>query len=641
MPVNNMPYKHFIIAVGFFVAATRFTHAQTLFTVNSKPVSKQEFLKAFNKNPDTSGNRSREMHDYLNMYINFKLKLQQAYDEKLENKEEFKDESNNFKKQLTENYINEQANINQLVHEAFNRSQKDILLAEVFVAPGNDTAAPYKKINDALNALKSGKSFDEVTAAYSTDESLKQNKGNMGYITVFTLPYDVENIVYALKTGEYSAIYHSAVGYHIFKNVSERPAAGKRKIQQILLPVTAAFTSQEKNAVKEKADSIYQLILKGASFDNMVLQFSSPGEGMQSMGMSTVGVGMYSNDFEDKVYSLSKPGEITRPFETGYGYHIIKLLTIEPVVTNENDVVNTAALQQRVESDDRLATAKSNLVNQWMTLTKYKKAAYNEKDLWRYTDSALATKNKVSYNGITTQTVLFSFAKQNVTVSNWLTYLQFQQQGKDLQKPYPVLMKEFTRQSSSDYYHDHIEDYNPSISGQMREFNEANLLFAVMDEHVWGKASQDTAALLNYYNQHKANYIWQPGISALVVTSADKTLLDSIALLIKANPADWRNITGTLATADSSRYETGQYPVTQNIPMQKGFLSTPEKNDGGDSYTFMYVFQVFPQQSQRSFDDAKGMVINDYQQVLEENWLKELKKKYVVKVNEDVVKALQ
>jgi len=636
-----MFYKRLVLTFAVALILTCTAVAQTLFTCNNKPVSKQEFLTAFNKNPDTTGNHAQKIHDYLDMYINFKLKLAQAYDEKLDTKGEFKGEADNFKKQLTENYINEQANINQLVHEAFVRSQEDILVAEVFVAAGADTAAAWKKINDALAALNTGKSFEEVTLTYTTDEALKQQKGSMGYITAFTLPYDVENMVYALKPGEHSGIYHSNIGYHIFKKVSARQAAGKRKIQQILLPANASFTSEEKQAVKRKADSIYQLILKGASFDDMVTQFSSPSQGMQTKGMATIGVGTYSSDFENHVFGLAKPNDVTAPFETGYGFHIIKLLAVVPVVNKEDDVVNTAALQQLVEGDDRLTVAKNYLLQQWLTLTKYRKAAYTEQDLWHYTDSAVTHKNQVTYKTISPQTVLFSFAKQSITATDWITYLQFVQQDNNAPKTYPALFKNFTMHACGDYYRNHITDYNASIGGQLKEFNEANLLFAVMDEHVWGNATQDTIALQKYYNAHAKDYVWAPGISALVVTAANKEVLDSLVPAIKANPADWRNITGALATADSSRYEAGQYPVKQPVPAQAGFVTTVEKNDAGDSYTFLYVFNVYPAAAPRSFDDAKGMVINDYQQVLEAAWIKELRRKYPVTINQDVLKTLQ
>ncbi len=641
-------YKKSLLALGALVAiciSANNAYSQTIFTYSNTPVSKSEFLKAFNKNPDTTGSRADKIREYLSLYINFKLKLQEAYNEKLEQQDDFKYEAQSFKNQLTENYINGQANINMLAHEAFVRSQKDILLSEVFVAApaAADTAAAKQKIQAAYAALGAGRSFEEVAAAFSTDENIKEQKGTIGYITAFTLPYEVENLVYALAPGGYSAIYHSSIGYHIFKNAGERKAAGKRKIQQILLPVAAGFTAEEKQAVKQKADSLYRLIQNGTPFEEIALQFA--GTNGQSNGITTVGVGMYAPAFERIVYSLDKQHPVTAPFESEYGYNIIKLIDVVPVATKEDDVVYQAALQQQVEGDDRLALAKSNLLKQWLTITKYKKGAYTDADLFAYTDSALLHPVK-KYKNIDSLLVIFSFPDKKVTAGDWVKYVKaIKESGSaGAQKQLATLLADYTGQTCTEYYRNHIEEYNPAIGTQMKEFNEANLLFAVMDKNVWSKASLDTVALKQYYAAHQQAYTWAPGVSALTVTATSKDVIDSIAQKIKAAPANWRSITGAysnLLSADSSRFENGQLPVKQAVPAQQGYASTPEQNEAGDAWTFVYVFKVYPQQSPRSFDDAKGMVINDYQQQLETAWLEGLKKKYPVKINEEVVKTLK
>ena len=622
--------------------------SQTLFTYGTKAVTKDEFLKAFNKNPDTTGSRTDKLKEYLNMYVNFKLKIQAAKDEKLNTDQMYREEGVNFKNQLAENYINEQANINGLIKEAYERSQKDILIAHVFieVKPGTDTAAAYNQIKQAYDALQSGKDFGEIAATYSSDEGVKQAKGIIGYITVFVLPYEIENVVYGLKPGSYSNIFRSGVGYHIFKNVSERPAVGKRKIQQILLATPASFSDEERNAKAKLADSIYQLLINGAPFEQMVQKYGGANTGFEAGNETEVGIGQYDPEFEKQVFSLEKIGEISKPFATSYGYNIIKLVGTIPVSKDESDVVNRAHLQELVEQDHRLTAAKDKLVEKWMVQTKYTPAIYNAKDLWVYTDSALKKGSPVAtYKSITPQTQLFSFTKQKITVANWIQFvMQAKQTGASYsQKDYSTIMKEFVKNSCSNYYRMHIEDYYPPIASQVQEFNEANLLFAVMDKHVWSKASQDSTGLKNYYEQHKEKYTWQPGVTALVVSSSSKEIVDSIAHELKANAAKWRNIVGKFnnaAVADSSRFENGQLPVKQDVPMQKGFISIPELNDAGDSYTLVYVFDVHNQVEPRSFDDARGLVINDYQQVLEQKWIAELKKKYPVKVNDVVEKSL-
>jgi peptidyl-prolyl cis-trans isomerase SurA len=334
------------------------------------------------------------------------------------------------------------------------------------------------------------------------------------------------------------------------------------------------------------------------------------------------------------------------PFANSYGYNIIKLLEVIPVAPKEDDVVTQATLQQLVEGGDRLALARGNLLKQWLIATKYKRGAYNEADLWAYTDSA-STRRMRAFKGLDSLTVLFSFPNKKITAGDWIRYVQSVNQsgGAAAQRKYPLLLSDYINQTCGEYYRAHIEEFNSAISEQMKEFNEANLLFAITDKYVWGKASLDSAALLQYYSKHQQNYKWAPGVSALTVTANSKQTIDSIAKKVKAAPAAWHSIAfaynNLITAADSSRYESGQLPVKQFVPMEAGFASVPEKNETGDAWTFVYVFDVYPQQSQRSFDDAKGMVINDYQNVLESEWLATLKKKYPVKINEQVLNGLK
>jgi len=164
-----------------------------------------------------------------------------------------------------------------------------------------------------------------------------------------------------------------------------------------------------------------------------------------------------------------------------------------------------------------------------------------------------------------------------------------------------------------------------------------------MDQHVWTPAINDTAALYQYYLGHMNNYSWKPGFSAIAITTPTKDMAEKIATALKNNSTNWRTVVaayGADVLADSSRFENGELPVHAPIIMQEGYQTAPEKNDGGDAYTFMQVIKVIPENSPRNYADAKGLVMNDYQQMLEEKWLAALKEKYPVKVNEEVVKGL-
>lgn len=611
--------------------------AQPLFTFGNHKADKKEFLTAFDRSPDTTGGRKKALEKYFQLFINYKLKVQAAYDEKLNDNSSFKIEADNFKKQIAESIINEEANEKALIKEAFERSKKDILVQQLFIELGKDTAVAQQKIETAWQQLKKGKNFDQVVVDFATTEETKKSKGYIGYITAFTLPYEIENIIYALPAGGFSAPYKNQAGYHLFKCVSIRPALGSRRVTQILLAFPPGAREADKQKISFLADTLYANIKAGEPFEELAKKYNSATDG----GLSTeISVGQYSSDFENKVFSLNRENEITAPFETSYGYHIVKLVKIIGVGNTANDPLVAETLKQKTESSDRLIYARQQLIKKWLVLTGFQKGTYDEKELWSYIDSSLNQHDLSYFKGIKSSTVLFSFARQKIVVTEFLKYLQ----DKPSSKKYPVLLKEFINQSCANYYRDHLEEYNSIMRQQVKDFNDANMLFTVMDLHVWSKAGEDTAGLRNYYQEHQSKYTWGPGAAALLISATSKDIAELVATKIRTNPENWRTICssfGVSVAADSGRYENSQLPFQQKMELVKGAISHTEKNDNDGSYSFVYITAVFTSPAQRSLEDAKGMVTNDYQQVLEEKWLAALKKQYPVKINELVWKTVK
>ena len=491
--------------------------------------------------------------------------------------------------------------------------------------------------------LLAGNNFSEVAATFSSDEVTKSAKGDLGFITVFKLLYPIESQIYGLGSGKFSKPFRSNFGYHIFKNIEERQALGKRKIAQILIAVPPNANDNERAKISKLADSIYNLIKHGEAFENAVSKFSNDTRTSNSGGvLSEIGVGEFDANFEANIFGLQNTGDIGKPFLTSYGFHIIKLLQKLPITNNVTDAVNASNLKQAIEKDGRLMVSKKAKVKKWLVLTQFKQAAYNTNDLWDFSDSSLLSKPVKSVKNVTDSTLLFSFPKQKIYVFNWIQYLNRERvQGKQL---YNKKMEEFIEQSCIDYYTKNLEDFSGLMKEQAKEFNEANLLFAAMDKNVWGKSGEDVMGLKKYYSEHTNKYKWNPGISALIVTCINQKLASEVLDKIQAMPKDWRKITvdyGTAVIADSSRYEQQQLPIKQPIENRVGFTSNPEKNTSDSSYTFLYVTALHPQTEQRIFEDARGMVINDYQQILEQQWLDKLKKKYPIKIDYVVWKTIK
>jgi peptidyl-prolyl cis-trans isomerase SurA len=273
--------------------------AQTLFTYGNKKVEVKEFKTAFHKNTDQNTRQRIDRDQFLQTYITYKLKLEAAIDEKLNQTTSFISENNNFKRQLAETIINNQANENILLQEAFGRSKKDILIQQIFIEFGNDTLAAFNKINAVYHKLKSGTSFSELAVTISSDSISKVSKGIIGYITVFSLPYEIENIIYQLAPGSISNPYTSKYGYHIFKILAIRSASGRRLINQILLPFPAKYSTEDKSNLAVLADSILQQLKRGLPFTEAQKKFNNK----QNTNIE-IGVGEYNTVFESKVYQL-------------------------------------------------------------------------------------------------------------------------------------------------------------------------------------------------------------------------------------------------------------------------------------------------------------------------------------------------
>ncbi len=620
-------------------------NAQTLFTYGNKTVSKKEFLAAFDKNPSVEISRRKALDEYKNLFINFKLKVQSAYDEKLNETNIFKSESETFKKQITESFINEEANIKTLLAEAFERSQKDINLSQIFIPNGTDTVAKRMEIFKAYQELVAGKKFKEVLNKFCTDKSLLETEGNIGYITVFSLPYEIENIVYGLKKDQFSFPYKSAYGWHIFKNMNDRAAVGKRKMAQILFSYPPNYTEQEKESIDKKAKDIYDRLLKGEDFGKLAEAYSNDYSTSNNNGfMGEVGLGKYNKDFEEQIFSLKNNGDVSPMFFTKFGVHILKLIEKNSVAKSMHDDKFMEELRVQLDKSDRLAIAKKNLVSKWKNLIGYRKAFYNSKEAWAFIDSSLKGKqinNLLSF--INDSTLLFSFKTENIRLYQFIDYIKnvrYSGAAERTSSEYEVLLKMFEEMKTSEYYKNHLEEFNINFKQQMKEFNDANLLFAAMDKHVWNKAAIDTLELQNYFEKNKTKYIWQPGVAAINVTANSLNDAQLLANKIAATPEKWRDIvyhSDINAMADSARYEYNQLP---NFHSSNQYIinkcTEPIKNKNEEQYSFVYVTNVFNKLEPRIFSESKGMVINDYQQVLEKNWVESLKKKYPIKWNEAV-----
>ena len=621
--------------------------SQTFISYGNNTISKQDFLKAYNKNNTTVTDKEKSLREYVELYSNFKLKVKAAEELRLDTLTQIQYDIRNFREQVIENYLSNEKGIERLTHEAFSRTRKDLRVLHISAPISSTTADTGKEYNALLavyNALKNNPA--EVETPIQKESGLV-SQADLGFITAFTLPYVYENIIYSLKKGEISKPYRSKSAWHLFKITDERPNIGRWKIAQVLIAVAPDADPTAKAEGLKKANEVYRLLKNGDSFGATAKLYSDDKLSYLNGGeLPEFSTGTYAGEFETEVLTLKKDGDISQPFLTAFGYHIIKRMEFHPIPANYSDDAFMFDLKQKVMKDARVNDDKEKYVKDIIVKVGAKKLnGVKEADLYRYADSLMKNPAEEQTRAlpISNKKVL-QVKTETFTGANWLAFVRefktnfAEYKGENNQQ----LWNKFVQVSVLNYHKKHLEEYNPDFKFQMDEFKEGNMLFEIMERNVWGKAINDSAGLLKFYQTHKANFKWAESADVLIFNCSTAKIAEETITALKKGK-NWRILAqekdGALQ-ADSGRYEISQIIGANyaSSPAKGAYTAIVTNVDG--SATFVQYVNIYAANQQRSFDEARGLVINEYQQLLEQKWLTELKKKYPVRINENMIREM-
>jgi peptidyl-prolyl cis-trans isomerase SurA len=280
-----------------------------------------------------------------------------------------------------------------------------------------------------------------------------------------------------------------------------------------------------------------------------------------------------------------------------------------------------------------------------------KQTAYREfipagNSFWDYTDSLLQNKKPASGIGINDQSVLFQISNKKYTVGDWIAYRKNLKSSPTLTngKTNLEILDLYRQTVAFEYYRENLEKYNPAYAAQVREFRDGNLLFEIMQKQIWNRAAADSSGLKKYFEVNSKKYWWKTGAEAILFSSPNASACNKLKADLEKNMKNWRITVDGFAgqiQADSGHFELKQIPGFTNSA--RGVTAgkfTALKTNADGSVQFAYIIREYSMPSPRTFDESRGMVINDYQNELENKWIEELKKKYPVVISEGVFKAL-
>ncbi|MBB3187345.1 peptidylprolyl isomerase [Microbacter margulisiae] len=666
-----MKTSRFIIAF-FLFTTTLFAQNDkdpVLMTINGTPIHRSEFVYLYNKNNADNVLDKRSLNDYLELFENFKLKVIEAEAEGMDTTKAFRDEFLGYRQQLTPPYLTDTVLRNKLERQAYNRLKKEIDVDHILirVAPNASPADTLKAYNEIMAIRKRvtknriekvvkkslfGKkiqekilppeNFETVAREVSQDPSVAENGGHLGYITGFMTIYPFECAAYHTPLDSVSMPVRTLYGYHLIKVNGIRPSRGEVHVAHIMIFAQKGSPDSVMAAAKHRIDSIYTLLQKGADFATLARRFSQDrGSAVNGGILPWFGTGFMVKSFEDTAFALNK-GEISKPFQTIYGWHIMKMLDKRPLAS---------FAQKRTEIDRRIQyDVRSQMIAD--SFSNKLKKEYN----FQVDPNALAQILQLAEKFAIQDSAFKRVAQQlNAPIASYAGVQLTQQEFIKFLEAHPNDTKatiagfinnrwgQFVSSELMSYENSQLEHKYPDFANLVREYHDGILLFDISNKEVWDKATKDTIGLKNYFNTHKNNYIWkEPHFKGMILYCKNEAVKRKAMDLLKKAPSDsvvsyiihHLNQNTVLVRIDQGIFAKGDNPAVDKLIFHEGFF-----NPDSSFPIVFYKGKILKQPD--SYADVKGLVTADYQNYLDAEWIKKLRKKYPIVVNQKVLATIK
>lgn len=615
-----------------------------LFTVDDEPVYTSEFKRVYSKNLDlVKDDSQKDIDNYLDLFVKYKLKIAEAKALGLDQKPSYLREFENYKNQLAKNYLNDNKVTDQLVEEAYNRLQTEVDANHILVridenASPKDTLFAYQEIQKLRDrVIKEG--FEAVKKDVHNGRTLFAEE--LGYFTAFKMVYPFENAAYNTPVGEWSEPFRTQFGFHIVWTKDMRDNRGEVTVAHIMLN----DNEKDEQSAEDRINEIYKRVKQGEDFASLAKQFSDDKSSSSNGGkLNTFSAGQLSSKiFEEQAFGLESVNDVTKPFKSEFGYHIVKLLEkngIKQLKELEPELKN------RIKRDSRSKVINDKRIEGLMK--KYNVPTIS--DLTPFVailnDDFFSSTWKIPSN-FKGEKILLKIGNKDITQLDFADFLVKSQRKRQtkiaLDKLAEDNYKVFIESSLKAYQEENLENENEEYAQILTEYRDGLLLFDLMETKIWNAAKQDSLGLQEYYLLNKDNYYYDVRVDAIVASSAKKNIIKRVAKLLENNKtidviknglnSDTEiNVSFIVDTLDINHQA-----LPKGLALNKGVSKIFKHND---AYSVIEIKEVLPKMP-KSFEEAQGNVISDFQVQKEKNWLANLSNKYKVVINKDALKQVK
>ena len=634
----------FTLSIGSFAQISD----PVLMTVNEKPVLKSEFEYIYNKNNTNNSLDKKTLEEYVDLFVNYKLKVEEAKQQKIDTTASFINELQGYRSQLAKPYLTDTKTDENLLREAYEHSKEDVDVSHILIripknATPTDTLKAWNEINTIWKRLEK-ENFARVAKEVSQDQSAEQNGGHIGWISAFRTVYPFENAAYNTAVGNYSKPIRSAFGYHIVKPIARRKSSGEVLVAHIMIFTSKGDETQNKKA-KSTIDSLYQRVLAGDNFGELAKKYSQDKSSSTKEGeLPWFSTGRMVPEFEAASFALKNINDVSQPVQSAYGWHIIKLIDKKGLAPFEE---LRPDLERKIKRDERADLGQQSFLNQLRIDYKYNEIETSVREFYKLLGDKKLTDSTFIGGLDKLNKPLFSFAGKNYSQTDFANYLKKEHTANKSTASEIIdeKLNAFVNTQLLAYEDAQLENKYPEFRFLMQEYHDGILLFEISNREVWDKASKDTEGLIQYFKENKVDYTWEkPHFKGHVIYCKDKATLAAAKSIVKKAATD--SIDKYLRTRlnDSIQYvrtEKGLYVQGDNKVVDDQIFKSKEKYVPSIDYPFVFVVGKMLKNKPEDYTDVRGLVTADYQEYLEQEWIKALRAKYSVNVDQNILKTVK
>ncbi|MDP4219402.1 MAG: peptidylprolyl isomerase [Bacteroidota bacterium] len=658
-----------------------------LIKTTKEEIRLDEFEEAYRRmnDKDPYGSTLDSLKDFMTIYSDYRLKLLEAKELKLDQDPKIQKEIEGYRAMLAGPFVLDKTITEPNVHRIWEHRQWEVNVAHFLAAIKNsndpaDTLRAYKKVMKALARMNEGESIgmvvlsqkdaeyiDDPVKAMNKEHERKEKKtpdstlwegsddhnsakmgGELGYFTGGQTVRPFEEAAYSLKVGEYTKVpVRTRYGYHIIQLLDKHPRLGGLKVHHILVSMNKSILGADTMRYYHDIDSLYKAIKAGAKFEDVARQSSDDkftAEKGGDLDFIDREVRRTEKPFDQTAYSL-KDGEMSGIIRTSKGYHIIRRDGSYPPKTydQEKDMLKKLYKQYYFMDDraQKLAEVKKqnnahieqSSVNIFMsrvdsTRTSLdtgwsKKFTMGERNLALY---------KIGENTWNIGSLIDSLNAQPGAALSRNSILDLI--NKDLDdEAIAIMAKDVSKRF-------------PEFEKIMADYKNGITLFELENKRIWSKVVPDSAKERKYFEEHKARFMWPERVDVSEIYLYN----DSIAKVLYKriiNGENFDSLAKKYTERPGFKEKAGHWGLMtkdENEMSKKAFSFTVD--DVREPFSFQSGFSIVKLNRRvpitaKTYEEAKQEVASQYQDELSNElrleWVSDLRKKYKRQINTKVI----